>query len=227
MFSKVLKSLYLIALLSIDQQSLAIDLDPSEIRTTKTNKKISVLQNRFFLKEMRPEIGIEVGTLINEAYTDTTLAGLSYSFYLSEWIGFTGYSLQASTADTEDRKVLQNLRYRSLDSDRIVSPDPEINLIRSINEAGVHFLPFYGKLNLIDQLIIYSDLYIGSGISMLETDQGKINGGYFSLGQKFYWKKNMSIKAEVKNRIFKESNFDKKVIREVYSVALGVSYFLF
>ena len=87
--------------------------------------------------------------------------------------------------------------------------------------------PFYGKLNLIDKIIIYSDLYLSAGVSQVSTDQGNLSSLSWAAGQRFYWKKNISFRIELKDRIYQETRNNEDTTKHAYSVDFGMSYFLF
>ena len=220
-------SLMMVAGLYSSDKAQALDLKPSEIRGEKKTSPVSILQNRYFTKSFRPEFGFSAGSFVNEAYTDTLMWGLRGSLFVSEWLGFEFQSISTSVKDSDDRKALNNLKYRKLDTSDVVSPDPEINRVHGSRDLSVIFAPFYGKINFIDSVIIYSDLYILSGLSKVETDQGELNSISWAAGQRFYWKKNISFRFEVRDRIYQETRAGEDYTRHAYTVDLGMSYFLF
>lgn len=87
-------------------QVLALDLDPEKNGGDYSKKAISVLENRHFKKANRPEIGFMVGSLLNEAYLDTTTHGLRIGYFFSEWLGVEVQYLSASSEESSDRKHL-------------------------------------------------------------------------------------------------------------------------
>ena len=205
----------------------ALELQPNEIRGDKVINPVSILQNRYFLKSFRPEIGMSVGTFLNEAYTDTSLWGYRGSLFVNEWLGFEAQYVQTNVADSEDRRALNQLKYQKIGTTEVVSPDPEINRIHGSQDIGVIVAPFYGKLNLLDSIIIYSDLYLTAGLAKVDTDQGRLNSVTWSAGQRFYWKKSLSFRVEVRDRIYNEDRTGENYTRNAYSVDFGLSYFLF
>lgn len=215
----------LLLFIGFSDRALAFDLKPSEIRGKSKSLPTSVLQNRFFTKTFRPELGIAAGTLINESYTDTTLVGLRGAIFVSEFFGVEGQYIDTTVKDSDDRLALNELRYRRTDSDEIVSPDPEINSINGIKDVNLIFAPFYGKLNLIDDFIIYSDLYMTGGVSSLDTTQGDLTAFTWGIGQRFYWGKNLSVRIDMRDRAFVEQRGGQDYTRHAYGVDFGVSYF--
>lgn len=205
----------------------ALDLKPSEIRGESRRTPVSVLQNRFFTKAFRPEFGVAAGTFINQAYTDTRLFGVRAALFFNEWLGVEFQALQTSVSDSEDRRALNELKYRKLDSSDVVSPDPEVNNIHAVTDVNAIFAPFYGKLNLLDKIIVYSDLYLTGGISKVNTDQGDLNSFSWGIGQRFYWKKNLSFRIDVRDRVYREIRNLEEYTKNTYSVDFGMSYFFF
>lgn len=204
----------------------AIDLKPEEIRGKGASSPVTILQNRYFLKAWRPELGVSYGTVMNEAYTDTKLLGFRGALFFNEWLGLELQSFSATVSDSDDLQALKRLRYRKLDSDTEVFPDPEINRIQKITDLSGIVAPFYGKLNFADWLIIYSDVYATAGVAKIDSDQGSLNAYTFGLGQRFYWQKSLSLRVDFKGRSYTEKAAGKDRQKTTYSVDFGLSYFL-
>ncbi|RZA16041.1 MAG: outer membrane beta-barrel domain-containing protein [Proteobacteria bacterium] len=207
----------------------AIDLKPEEVRGKGTQSPVTILQNRYFLKTYRPELGVAYGVITNEAYTDTKLTGFRLGLFFTEWLGVEVQSFDANAKDSDDLKALKRLRYRKFDDVNVeVHPDPQVNRVKGIVDATVVVAPFYGKLNFADWLIIYSDLYLTGGISKVDTNQGSLNAFTYGVGQRFYWQKSLSFRVDFKSRMYTEkSNENKDHNKVAYSVDFGLSYFLF
>ncbi len=209
------------------QTVLAIDLDPADIRGKSTQSPVTILQNRYFVKTLRPELGLSYGTVTNEAYTDTSLLGLRGALFFNEWVGLELQSLTAHVADSDDRRALNQLKYRRLDAAEIVSPDPEVNPIKSILDLNAIIAPFYGKINFSDWLIIYSDVYFTGGLAKVSTSQGDLTAVTWGVGQRFYWQKNLSFRVDFRDRIYNEKRANQNSRKNTYTIDFGVSYFLF
>jgi outer membrane beta-barrel protein len=226
----------LLATLSFAQMAKAdgLDLKASEIRGDSSKKPVSVLQNRFFLKALRPEVGILAGSMLNEAYTDTKSFGARAGVFATEWLGFEVQAIRTNVSDTADRKALNRLKYRPLEDptaatrageEVIVSPDPEINAIHGMTDVAVIAAPFYGKLNLMNKLIVYSDLYLTGGISRVETDQGDKTALIIGGGQRFYLYESWSLRIDVRDRIYTETRAGEKTRKNAVGFDIGASYF--
>ena len=218
-----------IVLIPVAKSGFALDLDPNEIRGTGNNKQpVSVLQNRFFTKSMRSEFGVIGGKLLNESYTDTMMAGLRGALFISEWIGIEAQYVRTNVSDSDDRRALNQIKYRSADnSDSTVKTlDPEVNPIHQIFDTNVIAAPFYGKLNLLDKFIVYSDLYALGGVSKVDTDQGSLNAFSLGAGQRFYFLNNTSFRIEFRDRTYVEQRSGQSSRKHALCLDFGASYFL-
>lgn len=211
--------------LMIGAKTYGVELNAKEIRGRSKKSPVAVLQNRYFTKTYRPEVGVAAGTFLNEAYTDTWIQGFRASMFLSEWFGIEAQMFDTSVADSDDRKALNELQYRKLDSAEIVSPDPEVNPIYSVMDYSAVIAPFYGKINFMDKMILYSDLYFSSGLSFVDTAQGELSAITLGMGQRFYFLKMASLRVDFRDRIYKEQRSGESTTKHAYSVDFGVSYF--
>jgi outer membrane beta-barrel protein len=210
----------------------ASDLNPAEIRGTSQKQQVSVLQQRFFEKSYRPEIGLIGGAFVNEAYTNTATRGARVGLFFSEWLGVEYQYQTTAVTDTPDRIALNQLSYRPLESegdataaDTIVHPDPEVNPVRKIQDINLVWAPFYGKMNLFDLMIVYADLYVIGGAGSVETDQGVKAAYEFGGGQRFYLAKSMSLRLDVRNRSYTETRGGLESRHNAMSYDFGASYF--
>lgn len=200
-------------------------LESDAMRGQSSKKNVSVLQNRFFTKSWRPEVGLLVGSFLNEAYTDTTSTGLRAALFFNEWVGGEIQYIRTSVKDSDDRKALNKEKFSDLDTGETVSPDPEVNPIHSIMDYDVVFAPFYGKLNLLDHYIVYSDLYLTGGYSRVDTSQGVLNSLTIGFGERFYFYESLSFRIDFRDRIYTEQRNGKDSRKNSLSIDLGVSYF--
>jgi outer membrane beta-barrel protein len=210
----------------------SLDIAPSSYKPGADRKPVAVLQNRFFRKSLRPEAGFLAGTLLNESYTSTNSTGFRLGIFVGEWAGMEAQWISTKVSDSADRKALNKLRYRPFETDatnasEIVSPDPEVNAIHSMRDFTAVAAPFYGKLNLFDQMIVYTDLYLTAGLSALDTDQGPKSALVFGGGQRLYMYESFSVRLDFRNRVFKEVRAETERQRNSWSVDFGASYLFF
>lgn len=210
----------------------AIDLKPEDIRGTESEKAVSVLQKRYFVKAFKPELGLLNGTFLNEAYVKTETRGLRGSFFFNEWVGVEFQYVDTSVVSSDDRKALNKLEYKKVNPEEgkeneIVSPDPEINRILGYTDFNAILVPTYGKLNILDSIIIYADIFFDVGMSKVKTDQGDKSSITLGIGQRFYVFKRLSLRLDFRDHVFKEERGGKDTNRNAYSVDIGASVFFF
>ncbi len=232
---KTLRAFAAFVALSTAPAAFAFDLDPSEIRGKSSKEPVTVLQNRYFLKQYRPEVGFSLGMIMDEAYLDTQTYGVRSGFFFSEWLGVEVQMLKTAVSDSDDRKALNGLKYRPLEGsgdapnangDEVtVSPDPEVHAIHGMTDFNAIAAPFYGKLNLMNKAIVYTDLYVTGGMSRIETDQGDKTAMSIGIGERFYIGKAWSVRIDFRDRIFTETRAGQETRKNCYGTDLGVGYF--
>lgn len=231
---KTLRAFAAFVALSTAPAAFGFDLDPSEIRGKSSKEPVTVLQNRYFLKQYRPEVGFSLGMIMDEAYLDTQTYGVRSGLFLSEWLGFEVQMLKTAVSDSDDRKALNGLKYRPIEGENdataegeevTVSPDPEVNAIHGMTDFNAIAAPFYGKLNLMNKAIVYTDLYVTGGMSRVETDQGDKTAMSIGIGERFYIGKAWSVRIDFRDRIFTETRAGQQTRKNCYGTDLGASYF--
>ena len=206
----------------------AFAADYAAIKGERPGVGVQVVQNRFFIKKLRPEIGFFAGTFLNEAFTDTNSTGARINLFITEWLGIEAQRLTTDIKDSQDLKALQEIEFRDkVDQNLLVRAEPDINRIHGATDIGIVVVPFYGKLNLFDQLIIYSDLYVSASATKIDSDQGDINGYALAGGQRFFIGKSASIQFDIRNRSYKEKRGETSTNKNALSLDVGASYFFF
>ncbi len=200
-------------------------ISSDEMRGGNDDLGVIVVQNRYFLKQYRPELGVFAGRFLNEAYTKTNYYGFRLSLFANEWLGVGFQNYSTDVTDTEDMKALKQLEFREVDSDKIVYPAPESNPIRGGREFTLIAAPFYGKINVMDFMIIYTDIFASAGMIQMETDQGTLNGGVFGAGERFFVGKSLCFQFDFRNRFYTEKRGGRETTRNALGLDLGVSYF--
>ena len=209
-----------------------LDIAPATFKPAAAPRPVSVLQNRFFLKSLRPEVGFMSGTILNESYTSTFATGYRLGMFIGEWVGIETQWISTQVSDSADRKALNQLRYRPLQGDAtnpdsVVTPDPDVNAIHGMRDIAAVAAPFYGKLNLFDQMIVYTDVYLTAGMSRVDTDQGAKDAIIIGGGQRLYLYDSFSLRFDFRNRMFDEMRAEEKHRRNSWAVDIGASYLFF
>ncbi|MCA2960822.1 MAG: outer membrane beta-barrel domain-containing protein [Silvanigrellales bacterium] len=200
-----------------------------------------VLQNRYFLKKMRPEVSIHGGQVLNESYSQTWMVGSRLGLFLTEALGVEYAFGKFLASDSADRKALRSLRYCGANGEEesvCQTVNPSYVRLESSHSVSMTFAPIYGKINLLEGYILYSDIYANLGAGVVGTSQGNRASGHLGLGQRFYFAKSFNIRIDAVDHIFQEirqntviegttkRTEDKKNIRHAWTVSLGVSAFL-
>ena len=205
--------------------SSGLDLNADELKGTTTKKPVAVLQNRYFLKSWRPELGFLMGTVTNEAYTDTQTRGLRLGVFLNEWVGIETQIIRTTVKDSADLKALKQKTYRDkTDPSKLVTADAEVNPINSANDYVLIAAPLYGKVNVFDLALVYVDLYGSLGISRVGTEQGTKNAVAIGGGQRFYFEDHWSARLDFRDRTYTETRGGQNSKRNAWTVDFGVSY---
>ena len=209
-------------------QILLAQLDPEVLRERKSKVGMAVLQNRFFKKAMRPEIGVSGGIFLKEAYDNTYFYGGYLSLFLNEWYGFDLGYYTTSIEETDDAKALRAKKYLEIDdpTGKPVIILPARNKISSFADLSAVIAPFYGKLNFLNKIILYTDIFLGAGVSAVSTEQGDKWAPLLSLGQRFYLFDRISLKLDVKDRIYSEERNGKDSTKHAVNVSLGLGAFI-
>jgi outer membrane beta-barrel protein len=202
-----------------------LDLNADELKGTSTKKQVAVLQNRYFLKAWRPEIGFLYGTVTNEAYTDTKTRGLRLGVFLNEWVGLETQWIKTTVADSADRKALKQKTYRDkTDPNKLVTADAEVNAINGMSDYVIIAAPLYGKVNILDLALVYVDIYGSLGISRVDTEQGMKTALAIGAGQRFYFAERWSARIDFRDRTYTETRSGQDSKRNAWTVDAGVSY---
>ena len=202
-----------------------LELNPDELKGVSTKKSVSILQSRYFLKAWRPEVGLLMGSVINEAFTKTKTRGLRVGVFLNEWVGLESQYVLTTVRNSPDRKALNQKKYRDYnDQSKFVTADAEINPISSFQDFVVIAAPLYGKVNVLDLGIVYVDIYGSLGFSRVGTQQGTKNALAIGAGQRFYFAERWSGRLDFRNRSYSETRAGASSQHNSWTVDGGVSF---
>jgi outer membrane beta-barrel protein len=202
---------------------------------------IKVLQNRFFKKALRPEVSGFVGTVLDESYTKTYSVGARLGFFFNEWVGFDYTYAYFDVEDSADLQALKSFEVYVCNSSSGVDGElqkcqltPSHVRLGSLHALTGTVAPIYGKINLFDSMILYSDIYFTAGSGLLDTSQGEKIPIILGLGQRFYFANRYSVRIDGVDHIFQQERENqqggksvKKVsTKHAWVVSLGLSAFL-
>ncbi len=192
---------------------------------------VKVLQNRFFNKALRPEFSIFAGTLLSESYTETTSFGLRAGFFFTEWVGLDYAYTTFQVSDSPDLEALRNIEvYNNKPKQERVLIEPSYVSLKNLHSLLATLAPIYGKINVFDLMILYSDIYFSAGTGILQTNQGSKKPLILGVGQRFYFAKRFNLRIDAQDQIFQQvrENLgqEKKSIKHAWTVSCGLSVFL-
>lgn len=137
------------------------------------DKKIYVLQNRRYQKANRALLSGMVGVGWSNPYRSTFNIDPRLAFYFSETLGFEVFYTMVSNSGNSTYEALRNSSPSSL---------PIIREITSQYGALLHWVPWYAKINMFNQ-ILYFDWYISGGLGQIKS---RIDTNRFSTGSPVY-----------------------------------------
>lgn len=197
-------------------------------RTETQELAPTVVQNRFFSKKLRAEAGASFGSVLNESYSQTKSVGARLGLFLNETSGIE-YNYARFTA--QDSSDLTSLRSQEICfSQQCRSIEPSFIRFNSMHQLQWVVAPIYGKINLLDSIILYSDLTLSAGVARANTSQGDKWAFTPGIGQRFYFSKSFSLRVDVSDIYLKETIADgtrqKENWRHNWVAQAGVSVFL-
>ncbi|MEY3901144.1 MAG: hypothetical protein RL189_450 [Pseudomonadota bacterium] len=188
----------------------------------------SVLQNRFFTKRLRAEVGVSAGSILNESYSKTNTFGARAGLFISEKIGVEYNFAKFKSEDSPDlvalrtQEVCVELECRSI--------EPSYIRISKLHQLQLVTAPIYGKINLFDWAILYSDLTFSAGAAQVDTTQGRKWAFTPAIGQRFYFSKSFSLRVDATDIYLNElvKNGEKSISnwRHNWVAQVGLSAFL-
>ncbi|NBO38058.1 outer membrane beta-barrel domain-containing protein [bacterium] len=207
MWKKVCELATASAFLFFSNKSLAAAKGATRVVALSSNEisdiAPTVVQNRFFTKQLRAEVGASFGTVMNESYSKTSLAGGRLGLFVSEKVGIEYNFSQFKAVDSPDLTALRMqevciaLECRSI--------EPSFIRLNKSHQLQVVAAPIYGKINLLDWLIVYSDLTFGAGAARVATTQGEKWAFTPSIGQRFYFSKSFSLRIDATDIYLKQT----------------------
>lgn len=197
-------------------------------------KKIYVVQNRKYKKSGHFELGGGVGVGIGETYRTQRQWNLRGTMFLSEHWGFTGFLMNNINSENDDFVSLKR-------------NNGTVPVVRDTNKyygASVMWLPFYGKMNMFNQ-IFYLDWHFEAGLGSADTeiDLNRISSGspliqtasymsfHFGTGWKFFITRHWGARLDFLSTFYRAPNGLNGVVvgsaeqtYDNYYLTLGLSY---
>ncbi|MFK8138054.1 MAG: outer membrane beta-barrel domain-containing protein [Bdellovibrionales bacterium] len=188
---------------SANKASKKVDIKAIQEKYWATDsKEFKVVQNRKYKKEKRINFSVMGGVSINDSFNDVSLLSLSGGYYFNEYHGIEGRIeiYDNSLSDASDSVIDQG-------------GFPDINYLENFVGVYYNWIPFYGKLSLLDNKIVYFDMSISPGIGLMQVEQqsSTTNGRSltvpaigFDVTQQFFLNNNWSIRVDYRNKFYQE-----------------------
>jgi outer membrane beta-barrel protein len=165
-----------------EDPSVDSERDEYDFSWLDPDKKIYVVQNRKFTKAGHFELATSYGVGMGETYRTQRQWNGRGTFYFNEHWGLTGFFFNNYNSENETMAQLKN----------VSSVIPSVRDTDQYYGVSVMWLPFYGKVNLFNQ-IFYIDWHfeVGVGSAKTEIDLNQRTSGaaniQFANFQAFHW----------------------------------------
>ncbi|MFM6927654.1 MAG: outer membrane beta-barrel domain-containing protein [Bdellovibrio sp.] len=161
------------------------------------DEDFSVVQNRRYVKAERFYITGRAGIPFNDAYSSGTIMGADFGYFMNErW----GFELSYNSADMKDNDAVDQFvnTYKAM---------PNHNIFKSSYFASAIWVPFYAKMSVLDQSIIYFDMGLSMGLGNVNYEIAKFEGndsksafGYkLGVFQQIFFSEHFALRADLIN----------------------------
>jgi outer membrane beta-barrel protein len=166
----------------------------------------SVVQNRTYTKEKKYAFTLQFGPMVNNPYSSGMDIAVTYNYFLSER---NGIEVSYIHSDAKDNKTVDAFVNDAANDSGIY---PDHGKIKSHIAVGYNWVPFYAKVSLLNKKIIYFDMAFTPNIGITKytqiiqagnKDKTAVAFG-FDVSQYFFIYKNFAIRADLRNRWYKE-----------------------
>ena len=159
----------------------------------------SVVQNRTYSKVKSLFLTPQMGTLVNDPWSEGNVYGVTANYFWSE-----RYGIQATylSADLQNKKATDDLAvYGS-------GVQPDHGKLAGYYGVGFNLVPFYAKMSFWGKHILYFDMAFTPTVGMTQYDQ-IIEGGNksksaftygFDVTQYFFFAKWFAVRLDLKNQ---------------------------
>ncbi len=203
---------------------------------TPSEKKYSLIQQRYFVKTNRVFVSASAGVHINNPEHEGYLSQFSGGYFLSEkW----GFEVQYTGSSLSGNSVIERL-------DSLSGGSSTLDRTKTLSYIGgaINYSPIYAKMSFLGYKILYYDLILSGQLGQTSYEQTvgssvgsspKESAITFGLGitQMFYLNKHFSIKLDFSNRWYNADVLKYTTGNELKSrliqdtqMSLGVTFML-
>lgn len=175
---------------------------------TPQEKKYSLIQKRYYVKEGRPMFSLTGASHINDRYSDGYAGTVSLGYYFTEKLGIEGHYSMSGLSDNNLVDELEDLGGGSA--------FPNHGKTISYIGASLNYSPIYAKMSLLGYKILYFDLILSGHLGQTTYEQMHQDGDIsqtamtFGLGvsQIFYLNRHWSMRLDFTNRWYNSEVID-------------------
>lgn len=158
----------------------------------------SVVQNRAYEKKNRFFLSAQTGPIVNDAYSVGSGQNMALGYYFTErW----GAELSMLTTGLKDNDSTGEFKSS-------FGAAPNYNVTRTARTLTAHWMPFYGKISLMDTKIVYFDMGLGLGVGQSEYEKQTNTGGdmatamHYSIDviQHYFFNEHLAVRFDFKNQ---------------------------
>lgn len=177
--------------------------------------EFKVVQNRKFKKAKRYNITAMGGVLFNDPFISGTNLGLSTAYYFDEHNGIeVRYEHYTHTMGEAGDQVIEK------------GGRPDLNFEKWYLGASYTWIPFYGKISVLDSKIIYFDMAFSAGLGLIQYEQqSQIASAVktknalalnLDVSQQFFIHRNWALRLDARTKVYQEDR-----VRNSDGVSLG------
>ncbi len=166
----------------------------------------SVVQNRTYTKDKKYAFTLQFGPMVNDAYSSGVDIALTGNYFFSERHGVEVSYIKSNARDNKTVDAFVS------DVANETGIYPDHGKIQSHIAVGYNWVPLYAKVSILNKKIIYFDMSFSPNIGVTtykqqirsgDKDKTSIAIG-FDISQYFFLHKNFALRADLRNRWFKE-----------------------
>ena len=165
-----------------------------------------VVQNRLYSKAHKLELGVFGSLVSDDPFLSVKSLGLSLGFHFTEEWGFDLQYWRLFSSPSSAEGFLEANTQATANT----------NDLRAYTGGEIAFSPIYGKLALLNNIIIHYDFHILAGGGVVNTETGNDVAFSWGLGQQVYLTKNISLRLDYRNLRFSESLLSKDKLASNY-----------
>lgn len=175
---------------------------------TPSQKKYSLIQQRYFVKSNRIMFSAGAGVHVNNPQHEGSMSQIGAGYFFSEQLGV---EFQYANSSLSGNDVLKQL-------DEFSGGGSTLDRTKTLGYVGgaINYSPIYAKMSFLGYKILYYDLILSAQLGQTEYEQTRENNSStasaltFGLGitQLFYLNKYLSLRVDFNNRWYQAEVLD-------------------